>query len=325
MDTKKTIHIALGLDSKYVMQCGVAITSICENNKEEDLHFHIAILEDGEHPITFQPLIDITQAYHQHSELIPIKAEYFEGLPELTYISKATYLRLLLPKVLNNDIEEVLYVDSDIIVLGSLRYFAKHPLGEDFACGAAIDVNGCTIRHHNRLGIPIPVVYFNAGILQMNLNYWRRHDISQKALQKIAENQYWFMDQDAINVVLNGHIKRIPYQYNLQTSHFLYSPEQQELDINYHAELKEAMENPIIIHYASYRKPWQKGCPKQEYWLQYKKMTQWASCPLMKSKPNDDTTQELMKKAYRKNAYAVNTFAPYFFKLICKFSKILPK
>jgi len=320
------LHIAFGADTNYIMQCGVAITSVCENNKDMDISFHIMVLCEEEEVVKFDPLVTIIEKYDQKGELLPIGQKYFANLPEGEYISRATYLRLLLPKVLSTDISQVLYLDSDIVVLGSLKYFEEHPLDSVIACGAALDINGMSIKHHNRLGLSAPVTYFNAGILQMNLTYWRDNKIASQAIEGIAgHSDWWFMDQDAINVVLEGKISRIPYRYNLQTSHYLYPPTQQELDKCYHQELYDAMETPIIIHYASYRKPWQKGCPKQEFWLKYKKMTQWASCPMMKSKPNDDTTQEWIRKANSKSARAVNTYAPCFFKFIYYFSKVLPK
>ena len=320
------LHIAFGADTNYIMQCGVAITSVCENNKDMDIYFHIMVLCEEEEVVKFAPLVTIIEKYGQKGELLPIGQKYFANLPEGEYISRATYLRLLLPKVLSTEIPQILYLDSDIVVLGSLKYFEEHPLDSVIACGATLDINGMSIKHHNRLGLSAPVTYFNAGILQMNLTYWRDNKIASQAIEGIAgHSDWWFMDQDAINVVLEGKISRIPYRYNLQTSHYLYPPTQQELDKCYHQELYDAMETPIIIHYASYRKPWQKGCPKHEFWLKYKKMTQWASCPMMKSKPNDDTTQEWIRKANSKSARAVNTYAPCFFKFIYYFSKVLPK
>lgn len=304
------------------MQCGVVITSICENNKDMELFFHIMVLCEEEDTIKFQSLTHIIDKYGKKGELIAIGQKYFENLPEGSYISRATYLRLLLPQALPKEIDQVLYLDSDVIVLGSLRYFENNPLRNDIACGAALDINGMSIKHHNRLDLDTPVMYFNAGVIQINLTYWRENDICSKTIEGIAKHvNWWFMDQDAINVILEGKITRFPYSYNLQINHYLCPPDQQELDIRYHKELLDAMESPVIIHYASYRKPWQKGCPKQEYWLQYKKITQWANIPMMELKPNDDTTQELMKKAYAKNALAVNSLAPYFFKFIYKISK----
>lgn len=310
------LHLAFGLDKNYVMQCGVAISSVCENNKSEDVFFHILVLSEKNELDIFSDLIDIINRYNQKYEIISIGELYFEKLPQIGYISKATYLRLLLPQVIDSSIDQLLYLDSDIVVLGSLHFFVENPLRDDIACGAAIDVNGCTVKHHNRLGISSPVTYFNAGVLQMNLKYWREHNISDQVIQKISENRYWFMDQDAINVVLCGKISRIPYKYNVQTSHYLYPPIEQELDITYHQELLEAMDKPIIIHYASYRKPWFDDCPKREYWDCYLKKTKWANEPLLYTPPNDDTTQEWLLRIRNKDNRMLNKYAPTFYKMV---------
>ena len=310
------LHLALGLDIKYVMQCGVAISSVCENNKGEEVFFHILVLAEKSELNHFSDLVDIVKGYNQKYEIIAIGEAYFEKLPQISYISKATYLRLLLPQVISPNIDQLLYLDSDIVVLGSLHYFVENPLRDDIACGAAIDVNGCSIKHHNRLGISSSVTYFNAGILQMNLKYWRKHNISDQTINKVSENQYWFMDQDAINVVLSGKIHRIPFKYNLQTSHYLYLPIEQELDIVYHQELLEAMDKPVIIHYASYRKPWFDDCPKREYWEYYFKKTKWANEPLLCTPPNDDTTQEWLHRIRSKDNRLLNKYAPTFYKML---------
>ena len=34
-------------------------------------------------------------------------------------------------------------------------------------------------------------------------------------------------------------------------------------------ELREAMENPILLHYPGHRKPWKEDCTKAEEWFRY--------------------------------------------------------
>lgn len=288
----KILHVAFGTDSNYIMQCGVAITSLCENNKDLNLVIHVLCMCKENEFSTFNILAECCTKYQVKVDLIRVTEEHFTGMPELTYISKATYLRLLLPQVLKDEIGQVLYLDSDLVILGDLHYFTDNPLSANEACAAAIDVNGQSIKHHNRIGIPIGELYHNAGVLYMNLTYWRAHSVSAQALEDIRRHQYPHQDQDAINALLYDKIRTIPYEYNLQTSHFLYPPHMQELDTKYHQQLKEAMAKPVIIHYASYRKPWQKECPLQEYWLNYKKISLWRETPLLPATPNPDTLHE---------------------------------
>ena len=309
------LHIAFGSSTKYIMQCGVAITSLCENNKDNDFHIHILALCQENEIGLYDVLKECGYKYKRNVDIIRVLPEYFDGLPEASYVSKATYLRLLLPEILDNTIEQVLYLDSDLIVIGSIKYFIDHPLHNDESCAAAIDLNGQSVKHHNRIGIPIGTPYHNSGVLYINLSYWRKHDISSKALENIHKYQYAFFDQDAINALLYDSIRSLSYKYNLQTSHFLYPADEQELDSTYHQDLIESMENPVIIHYASYRKPWQKGSPMQEYWLKYKSMTVWDKVPLESGTVNADTMREWYLKAIDGHEGLFHRFSPVYCKL----------
>ena len=58
--------------------------------------------------------------------------------------------------------------------------------------------------------------YAAAGILLINIEYWRKNKIEQKCLDFISANKEsckWH-DQDALNKVLNGTIKFCPLKYN---------------------------------------------------------------------------------------------------------------
>ena len=309
------LHIAFGADTKYIMQSEVAMTSLFENNRDMSLCIHILALCDEDKLEQFNVLKECSEKYNHNIEIIRITPTHFEGLPESSYISKATYLRLLLPRLLGEDIEQILYLDSDIIVLGSLKYFTENPLAQDEACAAAIDVNGQSTKHHNRIGMPIGRLYHNAGVLFMNLTYWRKYDITSKTLENIHKYQYAFQDQDAINAILYDKIRTISYKYNLQTSHFLYPANEQELDSVYHQDLLESMDNPVIIHYASYRKPWQKECPLQEFWLKYKSMTVWDNVPLEPGTVNADTMREWYLKAIDGHEGLFHRFSPVYYRL----------
>ena len=57
--------------------------------------------------------------------------------------------------------------------------------------------------------------YFNSGVLLINLDYWREHNITQQLLDFVCTNpnKCLLHDQDAINAVLYGKIRRL--QFNM--------------------------------------------------------------------------------------------------------------
>jgi lipopolysaccharide biosynthesis glycosyltransferase len=74
------------------------------------------------------------------------------------HISIATYFRLLLPSILPPLLERVLFIDSDIVINGSLEEFWTTPI-DGYAMAAATDRNLDTQR--KRLGLAPDSPYFN--------------------------------------------------------------------------------------------------------------------------------------------------------------------
>ena len=124
--------------------------------------------------------------------------------------------------------------------------------------------------------------YFGAGVLLINVDYWRKNNTQQKSLDFVKKNKeicVWH-DQDALNKILNGTVKFCHIKYNVYEH--LYENEN-----NYPAlfnnEIKEAVENPIIIHFCSGRKPWtfESRCPFTATWLKLYKQLFGKKCRLI--------------------------------------------
>jgi len=85
-----------------------------------------------------------------------------------------TYYRLLIPEILYQ-FEKVIYLDSDIIVLGDINKLFEMELGNK-ALGAVHEMNKKAmyvslmwgIKPCRELGIPLKSHYFNAGVLLLN-------------------------------------------------------------------------------------------------------------------------------------------------------------
>ena len=64
--------------------------------------------------------------------------------------------------------------------------------------------------------------YFNSGVMLLNLNLMREHNISEKLLDYRINGKNFFMDQDALNYVLGRKKKLLPFKYNFLTTVFDY-------------------------------------------------------------------------------------------------------
>ena len=190
---------------------------------------------------------------------------------------------MLLPTILPKEIDKVLYIDGDIICLDSLKELWETPL-ENFSAAAVPDMRCNDIRVLNRLSFNRADDYFNAGVMLINLDWWRKNDIQNKSIKFISENRdiCKFHDQDALNVVLHGTIQTLSIRFNLQ-EHFFEPFENQFIDKVYLKDMEEAKVNATLIHYTGYKKPWHKECvnPLKSIWRHFYSKTEWKNKKLV--------------------------------------------
>lgn len=267
------MNIALCTDERFSYPCGVCVTSILENNKDEECNIYI--LTDYVTEKTTSKFKELCMKYGQKIEVITIEQKLFEELRASEVFPKSIYYRFLLPDLIKED--KVLYLDCDIIVTENIRALWNTDI-TGYACAAVEDQCGDDITIHNRIGLYKE--YFNSGVLLMNLEYWRNNKISKRLIDFIYENPETchFPDQDAMNIVLNGKVLFIDYKYNYQEL-FYWDKSLLQLHKDKWHKLKYTNEDklPTIIHYSTSFKPWYKGCrhPLKDIFIKYKEMSPW--------------------------------------------------
>lgn len=308
------MDIVICTDNNYVMPSGVLFCSICENNREEEITFHV-IADNSFSENSRQALSNIINKYHKKIYFYPIESKIFAAFPvhqknQPTHIPLAAYYRLYLAELLPKNLNKVLYLDGDIIVRNNLNELWNADI-KDYAIGAVPDQNEGLIAFYNRLKYPQRLGYFNSGVLLINLKYWRDNNLTEqfnKFLQTYPE-RIVFHDQDILNYTLRNKKKSLSLKYNVQTA-YLYN----EIHISweYEDELKEAIKNPYIIHYCTKIKPWNKGCnhPFRNEFFKYQKLTQWKDMPLHPN-PEKLNFKRFIKKILQKIGLLSKPQNPY--------------
>lgn len=272
------IEIACCIDDNFTMPCGVVLTSVCENNKSEKVRFHI--ISDSLSEKNRNSLRSIAEQYNQKIRFYPIDASRFSGFPVSHYIRIATYFRILLPHILTGDLKKVLYLDCDLVVRGSLKEIWEQDI-TGYAVGAVRDAVNNDIRFYNRLQYEVEKGYFNAGVLLINLEYWRKNDIPTQTLNYIQtfpeRCETW--DQDALNYILQDSKKWLPFRYNVLT-YFYHKIGNVPIERSFWPEIRIAIRKPLILHYASAAKPWLYDCdhPYKSEFFRYLALTEWRCC-----------------------------------------------
>ncbi len=177
-------------------------------------------------------------------------------------ISAGTYLRLALPELLP-EIDRILYMDADILVRGSLRALWETPMEGKVLAAVKGAVNlpdkweWNSGRDYWHLLNGQQGKYINAGVTLLNLSEIRRRDL-KKTWDELARQKLYYQDQDILNITCKGAIAYLPLKYN----RLAYMSKEEyhrfvEEGICTQEEFAEAMENPVILHYAG-DKPWKR-------------------------------------------------------------------
>lgn len=269
------ILIAFACDEGYSKHVAVVMQSIIASAAMEDRHeFHILTMNlssDAENR-----LIEVATRGKATVLVHRMDARLLAGFPTASLPLEA-YLRLLLPDLLP-EYEKILYLDADIIVMDSLSKLWDFPIGEK-AIGAAIDtmaiLKGSALEHIKALQLPEEHLYFNSGVMLLNLKVLREIQLLEN-VKKWTQQHSDLMgnsDQDVLNAILAGSVNYFDLRWNLQAP--LIAPI--KLGWKCSKEHINAVSNPAIIHYITSRKPWRKEfkIPYQQLYFEYLSQTPW--------------------------------------------------
>lgn len=269
----KFITIVVTIDNTYIQHCAVMLYSLFRHNPKQQ--FNIFILSEGLASTQKNKLQSYTTSFQQRIEFIDIDTRRIKNAPISSHISPATYYRLLIPSVLPLSISKVLFLDADIIIKSDVRKL-WNLYDEKYSIIAAPDPNDYGRREE--LNIPVNSPYFNAGILLINLNKWRKENTAERIIEYINQNhqklKYW--DQDALNACLFNDVKILPRRWNATENYFKLPPEKLNISKEEHTLI---VNHPAIIHFTSPRKPWhlENRHPLREEYRSYLKQTPWKS------------------------------------------------
>ena len=164
------------------------------------------------------------------------------------HFSTAMYYRIIAPFVLPRDLDRVLYLDADIIVNKDLCAFYNQPFGDRLlvAC-PSFDADSDEIaRIKEKIGLSAEHVYFNSGVMLMNLEKMREETKLPQIMDVILRMQpvLTYPDQDILNKLYEGKVKYADRDiYNGQV-------------LGYGKPDKAALEKMAVIHFAGSAKPW---------------------------------------------------------------------
>ena len=196
-----------------------------------------------------------------HLHFVDMAARFgADELPVHGHFHLETYFRLVAPQVLA-DVRKAVYLDSDIVVLDDVaKLFDTDVDGLLLAAtrdadtiGQAMGYNATVTKYlHEVVGLSSVLDYFQAGVLLMNLEEFRR-SFAPGELVRLATSRHWhWLDQDVLNYVGRGRTRFVDMSWNAlndwrhkRRSLIVAQAPQEVRD-----EFDRAREDARIVHYA---------------------------------------------------------------------------
>lgn len=198
------------------------------------------------------------------------------------HISVETYYRFLIQDAMPS-YDKVLYIDCDLIVKHDLAELYRTNL-DGFMLAATYDpdfigqVNGANQATYqyatDTLKLSDPYSYFQAGVILFNEKEMRKAHSLDEWLN-FATEPYRYSDQDVLNVHCEGRVKYLDMSWNALSD----CNHERIKNVITHAPSRiqkmyqNARQNPKIIHYAGFMKPWHRPTEDfaHDFWLTARK------------------------------------------------------
>ncbi len=239
-------NICYSLDSAYVEQLAVSIASILKNaDVNENINFYI--LDGGLTKKDKKEIESLKNIKNFNIEYLSVNINDFSDYPLLKkdnidykdyHVTLPTYFRFKLPTLLNS-LSKVLYLDCDVIINNSLKGIFDANI-DNYAVAMVLDAD--STKESKRLGLK---KYFNAGVMLLNLDFWRKNNLELSLLDYAKKNKskILWQDQDIVNSVLSENIKELSNIWNYQY-------------LQYENVDSSKLDKAVIFHLAGRFKPW---------------------------------------------------------------------
>lgn len=257
--------IVSGADDRFAMPLAVTFYSALAN-LERGRAVSLYIIDGGISEENRRRLTEALNVEHVEARLEWVKPDLspLNGLKTSQWHSQPAYFRLLIPELMPEQFDRVIYLDSDLVVEGNLGDLWEEEIG-DFPALAVQDYLipyvSClkALPLYQLLGLSPDTPYCNTGVMVMNLKRWRAEEISHRVLEYIRKfNQFVrYADQDGINAIIAGAWGLLDPKWNVMLGVLgSYGQLSNMSEVERQHAQEELLRAPFILHFTNPIKPW---------------------------------------------------------------------
>ncbi|BAE85862.1 hypothetical protein DSY4073 [Desulfitobacterium hafniense Y51] len=252
----KTMNILVTLNSSYVKQLMVMLTSLLDSNPGEQ--FTVYIAHSAMSKEDFARIDQAIDTSRCKIEGIKLADEGLSKAPITSRYPKEMYYRIFAVNYLPDHLERILYLDPDLVVINPLKELYTIDFQGNFFAAASHVKELLKKLNHVRLNMAEDSTYVNSGVMMMNLSLLRQEQDVHEVYQYIEEYKHrlFLPDQDVLNGVYSDRTLTVDAKiYNLSERYYaLYNLNPKYWDAR--IDLDWVRSNTAIIHYCGRNKPW---------------------------------------------------------------------
>lgn len=305
LNSEHVLHILLCFDNNYTLSAGVDIISVIENNKNQNIHFHLFthnISDENRQKLATIKSENIAITEYIINDKFQINPENTVQFPIVACV------RLIAPIILKDIAKRLLYIDSDTLCINSLAPISDLNL-DNIIIAAVADEPYMQQSQCSKYGVAFGT-YFNSGVMLINVELWCKQNITLKTLQLLNSGQKFnYPDQDVLNIVVGTQRKILERKYNNLLG----------LSVNGNEDSNVSVDT-VIIHYVTKNKPWHQPYRTRLY-DSYLAKSPWENdvLPLYNGKKTS-SIRAYSKLMYKEKKYLLS-IKHYFIYLKTKFIK----
>ena len=254
-------------DDNYAPFTGVSLYSLLENNKDLDT-IRIFVINDSISPRNQELMRNCVTSYGRILIFIDAKEITDATGSNIIRSYKGTrkntnsFLKILAIDLLPDDVEKILYLDSDTLVLNSLSKLEKINLNGHLM---AMVMDSLVDKSKQLIGFARSDPYYNSGVIYIDVDLWKKQQCGARAIQHAMTHSYGTVDQDLLNVEFKDTVLTLPPKFNFQPHHLHYRDKDYFAVIshkngNYYSptEISTSRDSICIMHFFRYlgTQPW---------------------------------------------------------------------
>ena len=257
--SRNPIPLLVSLDAGYLPQLRVLLTSLALNNPGEQ--FTLYFLHNHLPAACLDHISQCTGKLGYDFLPISVDDELFQEAPVTDRYPKEMYYRLLAPQLLPEGVQQVLYLDPDILVINPLRPLWETDLRGHLFAAAAHTGKTELANNVNKLRLKTDHDYYNSGVLLMDLAAGRREILPEELFAYVARHKSELLlpDQDLLNARYGDRVLPIDdvlWNYDARNYNNYLLRSSGVCDVRW------VMQNTAILHFCGSAKPWK---PRYHY------------------------------------------------------------